>query len=137
MRCKQQHKTIRRDGYALLMCLMVVAVSSSIVLTLFNVLRLQTAESTARRQLVVASGLADGAREHAIALLIDNPNLSGSAGPFAVPDDPGRSYQLNFQQISGGVRISTSLTAGSSTQASQFEITDSQLSDRRRAVGAE
>ncbi len=122
-----------RRGYALLMCLMVVAVTSSIVLTLFTSVRLQTAESHARRTIVIRNSLADAAFEHAIAILIDDSKFKGKL-EFAVPNDKTRSYVLAIQPVSGDFQVSADLSVGGvNTQITRL-ITSKDLDKRRKML---
>ncbi len=123
-----------RSGYALLMCLMVVGVTSSIVLTLFNALRLQTAESRARREIIANHALADGALEHALAILIDQPKFEGKVG-FQVPLDPSRGYTLVVEQAGGDVNVTAYVQSGANTQLVQRLLTEAELANRRGALG--
>ena len=87
----------RRKGYALVMCLLVIGVCSSIALTLFHLLKLQTAETHARQDLSVARATLQAGSEHAIALLVDQPALRGEFGPFEA-GTADRTYVLSFKE---------------------------------------
>ncbi len=130
----KKNRLLRRSGYALMMCLMVVAVTSSIVLTLFHSIRLQTAESLARRQIVVKNSLADAAFEHALATLIDNPNFSGTLN-FAVPNERNRGYTLAVQPVSGDHQITAVLRVAATNTTVSRLITAKQLDQRRKTLG--
>lgn len=131
---KRHAKSHRRSAYALLMCLMVVAVTSSIVLTLFQALRLQTAESTARRQIVINRALADGAFEHALAILLDNPNFVGQM-TVRVPNAPTASYRLDVQQDGTQVFISASLQSGVNGSQMSRSVPLAAIQQRRQNLG--
>ncbi len=120
-----------RQGYVLVMCLLVIAVTSTAVLTLFNMLRLQTAESAARRQLTVASSVTDAGIEHAIAILLDNPTFRGSIGPLAVPGTTNQNYTIQITDVSGDMQIDVLTTVGTSQQAISQLITNADLHTRR------
>jgi type II secretory pathway component PulK len=124
----------RRTGYALLMCLMVVAVTSSIVLTLFQALRLQTAESTARRQIVINQALADGAFEHAVAILLDNPSFVGQT-TVRLPAAPTASYRLDVQQDGTNIFISANLQSGATSSQLSRTVPLAALQQRRQNLG--
>lgn len=123
-----------RRGYALLMCLLVVGVSSSVVLTLFNIVRLQTAEATARRQLVVNQSLANGAFEHALAILLDQPTFTGTFN-VVLPVVAGQSYSVDIQQSGANVIISANLQAGGVVSFMSRTIALADLQQRRINLG--
>lgn len=120
-----------RSGYVLVMCLLVVAISSSIVLTLFNILRLQTAETLARQQLVVASALVDAAHEHALAVLIDQPSFRGTVGPISVPGFSDRNYTVTIADAADDVQLLKTGQVGLCIQSASLIITQDALDDRR------
>ena len=124
----------RRGGYALLMCLMVVAVTSSIVLTLFQALRLQTAESQGRRQIVINNSLAEGAFEHALAILLENPNYIDKK-TYQVPTSPSHSYTLDIQQDSQNILVTAALKAGASNTFFSRTYSKADLKQRRLELG--
>lgn len=127
----------RRSGYVLVMCLMVVAVSSCIVLTLFNMLSLQSAESRARRQIVASSSIMDAGVEHAIAILIDNPAFRGSAGPFPVPTTGVlAAYSIDIVDNSGNAAVTVRCQVGTRVNTRSLNITAAQISQRRSDAGA-
>lgn len=126
---------VRKRGYALVMCLLVIAVSSSIVLTLFNMLRLQTAEFRARRQLTVANLLVDAAREHAVSVLIDQPTFRGPIGPVSIPQQPGNQYYIEISDASGDMLLTVVGSADKSSTSGTYLITAAALAKRRAAIG--
>ena len=132
---KQGHRRPKRQAYVLVMCLLTVAISSSIVLTLFNMLRLQTAESAARRQQVVAASLVEASLEHAIAVLIDRPDFRGTLGPIAVPEHPERVYSVSIADASGNIALTVNCRAGRTVRTFARQISPSQLANRRAALG--
>ncbi len=117
------------------MCLLVVAIASSVSLTLFSMVRLQTAESKLRRDLTVATSLAEAGKEHAIALLIDNPALRSTVGPIRFADHADRSYQFTISDTGSDISIQTSASAGSARAARSYVITTAQLNTRRASLG--
>ncbi|MEZ6136914.1 MAG: hypothetical protein R3C53_18620 [Pirellulaceae bacterium] len=131
--CRSYHRRYQqqRGGYTLVMCLLVVGVSSAIVLSLFQVVRLQTAEATARRQQVIAESLSDAGVEHAIAVLLDQPSFRGTIGPVVPPNDPQRSYTIRMIDVSGDVQVDVLAQAGNSRAAMSKLIPASKLSERR------
>lgn len=128
-------KAPRRAGYVLVMCLLAVAISSGIVLTLFNVLRVQTAESLARRTMTANISLGEAGVEHAVAVLLDQPNFRGNLGPFTVPTHPDRSYTISLVDVSGDVAIAVNSRVGTSQAATARLITSAALTNRRAALG--
>jgi hypothetical protein len=131
---KRCYNKRRRAAYALLMCLMVIAVTSSIVLTLFQALRLQTTESTARRQVVINQALADGAFEHALAILLDNPSFMGQVD-VNVSTQPPANYRLDVQQNGTNIFISASLSSGATSSQLSRNIPLAALQQRRQNLG--
>lgn len=131
----RQRPPRRRPAYVLVMCLLVIAVSSSIVLTLFNILRLQTAESRARRQVAMAHALADAAGETAIAVLVDQPTFRGSLGPYQVPSQPTHFYSAEIVDDSGDIQVRATGTADACVQTWSRAVTASSLDDRRATLG--
>lgn len=129
-----RRKPHARSGYMLVMCLLVVAVSSSIVLTMFQMVRLQTLESQARRQVVQITSLSDAAREHAVAILIDQPEFRGTLGPFKVPAAIAQSYSFSITETKIGLQIDSQLQVGTSVQAATETISLDALKRRLRVL---
>ncbi len=125
----------RRSAYVLIMCLLVIAISSSIVMTLFHILRLQTAEAHARRQLIAAQALVDAGHEYGVAVLIDQPSFRGLVGPSPVVGQPGHSYSVLISDASGDIQLAATGQAGSCIQTRASTITAGQLSTRRSSLG--
>jgi hypothetical protein len=117
------------------MCLLAVAISSGIVLTLFSVLRVQTAESMARRQMAVNVSLCEAGVENAIAVLLDQPNFRGSIGPIIVPAYPDRTYSATLVDVNGDIALTIVSRAGSAQSSTTRLIKASDLASRRAALG--
>lgn len=125
----------KRGGYVLLTCMLVVAISSSVVLGLFHMLRLQTAESTARRQMAVSQSLNDAAFEHAIAILLDQPNFEGQVGPIKVAEIPDQSYLFEIASTLGGPQVTMVTYTPVSKHVQQRLVPNNLLDERRATLG--
>lgn len=129
---RKQH----RQGYVLVMCLLVVAISSCIVLTLFNMLSMQTAESRARRQIVASSSIMDAGVEHAVAILMDRPTFRGNAGTFRVPAlGTSAAYTIDIVDNSGDAVVTVRCQVGASTNTRSINITAAQIAQRKSEAG--
>lgn len=132
---KRSFRSKRERGYALLLCLVVIAISSSIVVTTFQVLKLHTAEASARRDLVTMAAIHSAGSEHALAHLIDQPDYRGGLGPFIIPNRPDQNYRIRIVDAGGDIQIEVSATVGTRLQASSTRIRASELDARRQALG--
>jgi hypothetical protein len=124
-----------RCGYALLACLLTIAVCSSIVIAIFNIQRVHCAEAGARRHLAIAEALSQAAREHAIAVLIDQPAFRGGLGPFVHPDVPGRGYRFQITQAGTDVQITGLITTDGQVSATTWTLPYEAIDTRRAALG--
>ncbi len=124
-----------RRGYALVICLLAIAVTSVIVVAIFNVQRVHVAEASARRQLAVFDSLQQAAREHAVAVLIDQPAFRGSGGPFSNSAYPDRSYQFQITDTGSGIQISAVVRADGQQSSSSTVLTQAAINARRAALG--
>lgn len=132
---KPRGRSHRRSAYVLVMCLLAIAISSGIVLTLFNVLRVQTAESMARRQMTVNLSLGEAGAEHAIAVLLDQPNFRGTIGPVAPSAFPDRSYSATLVDVSGDIAVTVISRVGTAQGSTNRLIRSVDLASRRAALG--
>lgn len=132
---KRSFRRTRQRGYALLLCLVVIAISSSIVVTTFQVLKLHTAEASARRDLVTMAAIHSAGSEHAIAHLIDQPDYRGGLGPFIIPNRPAQNYRIQIVDAGGDIQIEVAAAVGTRVQASSTRIRAAELDARRQALG--
>jgi len=132
---KRSYRSKRERGYALLLCLVVIAISSSIVVTTFQVLKLHTAEAGARRDLVTLAAIHTAGTEHALAHLIDRPDFRGGLGPFIIPKRPEQHYRIQIFDVGGDIQIEVAATVGTRMQASSTRIRAAELDARRQALG--
>lgn len=134
---KNPNRKQRRPAYILVMCLLVIAISSCIVLTLFNMLSMQTSESRARRQIVTSQSIMDAGVEHAVALLIDRPTFRGNAGTFRVPTaSTPAAYTIDIVDNSGDAAVTVRCQVGTSTNYRSINITAAQIAQRKSEAGA-
>jgi type II secretory pathway pseudopilin PulG len=125
----------RERGYVLLLCLIVIAISSSIVVTTFQVLKLHTAEASARRDLVNMAAIQSAGTEHALAHLIDQPTFRGGLGPFIIPNRTDQSYRIQIGDAGGDIQIDVVASVGSRLHTSTTPIRTADLDSRRQALG--
>lgn len=118
-----------------MVCLLAIAVSSAIVVAIFNVQRVHVAEAAARRQLAVFDSLQLAACEHALAVLIDQPTFRGPLGPFSSPAYPDRSYQFQISDSGAGIQVSAVLRADGQQNSSSTFVTHAAIDARRAALG--
>ena len=138
-RTAKRRGNAKRQGYALLACLLTIAVSSAIVVSLFNAQRVQCAEATARRQLVVIHSLQQAAQEHALAVLIDQPTFRGQLGPFTHPSVSGCSYRVQVVDAmagnAGDVQVNSLVQINGRSSSASIVLSYSALSGRRAQLG--
>lgn len=132
---KRSYRSKRERGYALLLCLVVIAISSSIVVTTFQVLKLHTAEAGARRDLVIMAAIHTAGTEHALAHLIDRPDFRGGLGPFIIPNRPEQNYRIQIVDVGGDIQIEVAAAVGTRMQASSTRVRSAELDARRQALG--
>ncbi len=124
-----------RRGYVLVLCMIVIAISSSIVLTTFHLLKLHTAEASARRDLVTMDALLSAGKEHAIAHLIDQPTYRGPLGIISIPQQSQQNYQVQISDVSGDIQIDVTATLRAISQVSTTRVQIAALDARRAALG--
>lgn len=123
----------RRCGYSLLLCMLAAAVTGSMALGLFQMVRLRLVNSHAQRSVVQLQWIENGALEHAIATLVDQPTFRGDIGPFAVMDD--FAYQLTVSDSGPNLAVVVQTNHQAATYRHSFIITPAQLAERRAAMG--
>ncbi|MCA9242041.1 MAG: hypothetical protein KDA37_17645 [Planctomycetales bacterium] len=117
-----------------------IAVTSSMVLTLFNMLSLQKAETSARAKLLLADSLADAAVEHALAKLIAQRDYEGSE---TIALDKSRIYRLQVARddkqgllfVTGEAVVQGAAGEQPTQRSLSRTFTLEQLDKRRAAVG--
>ena len=124
-----------RGGYALLACLLTIAVSSSIVVAIFDVQRVHCAEAAARRQLTELAALQQAAQEHALAVLIDQPAFRGQLGPFTHPNFIGRSYAFQVADGGSGIQVTSLVQIDGRSTSGSITLSPAALDARRASLG--
>lgn len=119
-----------RSGYALLICLLVAAISSTAVMGILNSARFETLEITARQRSLAASLAANAGAENAVASLLNNPNLRGTRPPIQVPATGGTTVSVDIQQSGQTITINAVATVGGISKSQQLVFTVSQLLQR-------
>ncbi len=132
---KRLGQSSRERGYVLLLCLVVIAISSSIVVTTFQILKLHTAEASARRDLVNVAAIHSAGTEHGLAHLIDQPAFRGTLGPFMIPNQTDQNYRIQIGDVGGDIQIEVVAAVGTRLQTITTRIRVAELDARRQALG--
>ncbi len=98
----------RRAGYALVLCMLVAAVSSMAVLGILNTARFETLEANARQRTAIASAAAKGGVEYGVAMLMNNSTLRGTLAPIRIPVGTGPVVSVDIREASGRLTVAAS-----------------------------
>jgi hypothetical protein len=117
-------------GYALLVCLLVAAVSSLAVLGILNTARFETLEISAKQRTSAANWAANAGAERAVAMLLDNPNLRGSLPAIQLPAGSGNMINADIQANGQTITVTATASIGGITKTQQLVFTVNQLQQR-------
>ncbi len=124
------HYSKKRAGYALLVCLMVAAVTSVVVLAILQTASFETLELSAKRKSSAALWLARGANERALALLFDQPDLQGKLPAVELPSGSGNFVETEITRDGSRIQILSTASVDNLQQTAQIEFTSIQLQQR-------
>lgn len=123
-----------RSGYALLMCLLVAAVTSLAVLGILNTVRFETMEQSAKQRSTAADWAARAGIEFGIASLLDAPTLRGQLLPMQLPPGSSNVVSVEIQQIGQSISVVSSATVAGLSKTQNVTFTSSQLQQRIAAT---
>jgi type II secretory pathway component PulK len=132
--CGPRIRTRSRGGYALLMCLLVAAVSSLAVMGILNTARFETMESAAKQRSTAAYWAARAGIEFGVASLLDNPTLRGQLLPIQLPPGSSNVVTIDIQQAGQNITIASSATVAGLSKTQNVSFTTSQLRQRIAAT---
>jgi type II secretory pathway component PulK len=119
-----------RQGYALLVCLFVAAISSTALLGILNVARFETLEVSAKQRSAAAMWAATAGAERAVAMLLDNPNLQGTLPAVEIPARSGTRVASDIQVDGQTITVTATATVGGISKTHQLVFTNTQLQQR-------
>ncbi len=119
-----------RQGYALLVCLFVAAISSMAVLGILNTARFETLEVSAKQRSAAATWAANAGAERAVAMLLDTPNLRGTLPAIQIPSGSGSTVTSDIQASGQTITVTATATVGNITKTQQLVFTVTQLQQR-------
>ena len=123
-------RSISRQGYALLICLLVAAVSSMAVLGILNTARFETLEISAKQRTAAATWAANAGAERAVAMLLDDPNLRGNLPAIQIPARSGNTVITDIQVSGQTITVTATATIGGISKTQQLVFTVKQLLQR-------
>lgn len=126
----QPSPTFTRQGFALLVCLFVAAISSMALLGILNIARFETLEVSAKQRSAAATWAANAGAERAVAMLLDNPNLQGTLPVVQIPASSGTNVASNIQVNGQTITVTATATVGGISQTQQLVFTTTQLQQR-------
>jgi hypothetical protein len=129
-RSKCQLIALPRQGYALLVCLFVAAISSVALLGILNVARFETLEVSARQRSAAATWAANAGAERAVAMLLDNPNLRGTLPVVQIPLRSGNLVTSDIQVNGQTITVTATATVGGISKTQQLVFTSTELQQR-------
>ena len=140
---RHRHGVKNRGGFALIMCLVVAAVCSLMVIGIFNTLKLESRETRAYEDLAISKRIVQSASERAIAELMRNPTLRNELKVPASLTPSGTTIQAKvfIVENSGTLSITSSAitpthSAGVTTNVQhQYQISVAELQQRRQQMG--
>ncbi len=119
-----------RQGYALLVCLFVAAISSMAVLGILNTARFETLEVSAKQRTAAATWAANAGAERAVAMLLDNPNLRGTLPAVQIPVGSGTMVTSDIQASGQTITVTATATVRGIAKTQQLVFTVTQLLQR-------
>ncbi len=119
-----------RQGYALLVCLFVAAISSMAVLGILNIARFETLEVSAKQRAAGAIWAANAGAERAVAMLLDDPNLRGTLPAVQIPPRSGTMVTADIQASGQTITVTATATVGGISKTQQLVFTVTQLQQR-------
>lgn len=123
-----------RDGYALLMCLLVAAVSSLALMGILNTVRFETMECTAKQRATAANWAARAGIEYGIASLLVDPTLRGPLLPIQLPTGSSNIVNVEIQQNGQNLSVMSTASVAGLSKAQSVTFTTSQLQQRIAAT---
>ncbi len=127
---KHRFPVVPRQGYALLVCLFVAAISSTALLGILHIARFETLEISAKQRLAAATWAANAGAERTVALLLDDPNLRGTLATVQIPARSGTNVASNIQVSGQTITVTATATLGGISQTQQLVFTTTQLQQR-------
>ncbi len=123
-----------RTGYALLVCLVVAAISSVAVMGILNVARFETLEVSAKQRSTAATWAAHAGAERAVAMLLDNPALRGALPSIRIPAGSSTTTNVSISQSGQTITVIATASVGGIAKTQQLDFTVAQLQQRVASV---
>ena len=127
-------KSIRRPGFALLVCLLVAAVSGMAVMAIMNIARFETLEVTAKQRTMAASMATIAGTERGVAMLLSNPNLRGALPTLVLPSGSNATVNINISQAGQNITVTANTSLGGISKTQQTTFTVTQLNQRIASI---